>query len=166
MGKSRTRGCRGLYLKGKWVVRVQDFILNLISSRIGDSFRFCWGFVLISLITPRFCSFALKSSPSTVWDLVSTGIGSAPHAVQRVSDVQHKAGRRAWAMAAMAGRHRAQAVAMATGPALALSWARDALAGWAASCAAWKQREGEWNGEAGRAGLSVQPGFGPLPNRS
>jgi hypothetical protein len=66
----------------------------------------------------------------------------------------------------MAGRHRAQAVAMSTGPALALSWAREDLVGWAALWAAWKQREGEWNGGVGRAGLGVQPGFGPLPNRS
>jgi hypothetical protein len=40
MGKSRTRGHRGLYLKGKGVVRVRDFIPNLISNRIGVSFRF------------------------------------------------------------------------------------------------------------------------------
>jgi hypothetical protein len=37
----------------------------------------------------------------------------------------------------------------------ALSWARDDLARWAASWAAQKQREGEWNGGAGRAGLGV-----------
>jgi hypothetical protein len=71
-------------------------------------------------------------------------------------------GRRARATVAMARRHRAQAVATATGPAVALSWAREDLAGWAASWAARKQREGDWNGGAGRAGLGDQPGFGPF----
>jgi hypothetical protein len=41
----------------------------------------------------------------------------------------------------MDGWHRAQAVAMATGPALALSWTRDDLAEWTALWAAWKKRE-------------------------
>jgi hypothetical protein len=89
--------------------------------------------------------------------------GGAAHAV---GDGQHKAGRRARATVAMAGRHRAQAVATTTRPALALSWAWDDLNRWATSWAARKQREGEWNGGAGRIGLGVQPGFGPLPNRS
>jgi hypothetical protein len=40
MGKSRIRGRRGLYLKGKEVVRLRDFVPNLISNRIGDSFKF------------------------------------------------------------------------------------------------------------------------------
>jgi hypothetical protein len=42
----------------------------------------------------------------------------------------------------MAGQHHAEAVAMTTGPALALSWAQDDLAGWAALWAVRKQREG------------------------
>jgi hypothetical protein len=37
---------------------------------------------------------------------------------------------------------------------------------WVTLWAARKQREGEWKGKAGRAGLGDQPGFGPLPNRS
>jgi hypothetical protein len=37
---------------------------------------------------------------------------------------------------------------------------------WAASWVVRKQREEECNGGAGRARLSDQPGFGPLPNRS
>jgi hypothetical protein len=41
MGKSWTRGHRGLYLKGKRVTQVLDFILNLISNRIEDPLRFC-----------------------------------------------------------------------------------------------------------------------------
>jgi hypothetical protein len=85
--------------------------------------------------------------------------------LQRVSDGQHKAGRRARATTAMAGRHCAQAVATTTRLALSLSWAWEDLAGWAASWATWKQREGQWNGGAGQARLGVQPGFSPLPNR-
>jgi hypothetical protein len=41
MGKSWARGCRGLYLKGKGVMRVRDFVLNLISSRIKDPLGVC-----------------------------------------------------------------------------------------------------------------------------
>jgi hypothetical protein len=44
-------------------------------------------------------------------------------------------------------------------------WAELKLAGWGASWAARKQREGEWNGGAGRAGLGDKPGFDPLLNR-
>jgi hypothetical protein len=40
MVKSRTRGRRGLYLRVKGVMRVLDFIPNLISNRIRDSFQF------------------------------------------------------------------------------------------------------------------------------
>jgi hypothetical protein len=40
MGKSQTRGHRGLYLKGKRVVPVRDFVPNLIPNQIEDSFRF------------------------------------------------------------------------------------------------------------------------------
>jgi hypothetical protein len=39
MAKSQTRGHWGLYLKGKGVVRVRDFVPNLISISIGDSFQ-------------------------------------------------------------------------------------------------------------------------------
>jgi hypothetical protein len=45
-------------------------------------------------------------------------------------------------------------------------WAARKLVGWAAFWAAWKQREGEWKGGVGRAGLDNQPGLGPLPNRN
>jgi hypothetical protein len=41
MGKSQTRGHRGFYLKGKEVMWVRDFILNLISNRIEDLLGFC-----------------------------------------------------------------------------------------------------------------------------
>jgi hypothetical protein len=61
MGKNRTRGRRGLYLKGNGVVRIGVFVLILISDRIEDSLRNCYGFVSV-LITPQFCFFALKSS--------------------------------------------------------------------------------------------------------
>jgi hypothetical protein len=41
MGKSQTIGHRGIYLKGKGVVRGQDFILNLILNRIEDPLKIC-----------------------------------------------------------------------------------------------------------------------------
>jgi hypothetical protein len=44
MGKSRTRGHRGLYLKGKGVAWVRDLVPNLMSNRIRDSLRIRFDF--------------------------------------------------------------------------------------------------------------------------
>jgi hypothetical protein len=41
MGKSWTIGHRGLYLKGKGVMRGWEFVLNLILNRIKDLLKIC-----------------------------------------------------------------------------------------------------------------------------
>jgi hypothetical protein len=130
MGKSQTRGRWGLYLKGKGVVRVQDFVSNLISNRIGDSFRFHLDFFDYSSVLFLCPEVFTEHGMRPGWHGLF-GRNGAHGWLRWVGDGQHKAGRRERATAAMARRHCAQAVATATGPALALSWAREDSAGWA-----------------------------------
>jgi hypothetical protein len=87
MGKNQTRGHRGLYLKGKGVVWVQDFVLNLISNRIEYPLEVCSGFGLIfyynlvSFLHPEvFTKHEMRPGRHSQWVRATGCPGSTVHA--------------------------------------------------------------------------------------